>query len=375
MKRHCSNFGQTVLSTVLLLFLTVSTVAGQQYIVDPLFEDSVRCQEVTFKDTVWQDRDFHQYVMVPRGMLIDSCGRSASPGSIIFKYQGRHYRITKHELLWSKVNPPEMQNTLSKSTQLRHSALGHFFATMTPCYIVIALLLLSFVFSIIGTRFDVFVLRQVSLAATPLCLLLVAVIELLAYYCLGSDAFWWCDYDRHGFFGSLLRLIPFALVVAAQVLSIYWYENVLFFDSPYGQDQKIHLKPAVYSILGFIPVAIVYFLIVNALLGWRGNVANTIGILLSLGTLVTGIVITFKRNIQEMGVSQGVLISLFSLVYILGCIVAISALVAVLIKLIIQVLVVLLAFTILGGLGGKKIYKDSWGNKYEKDAFGNYRKI
>jgi hypothetical protein len=36
---------------------------------------------------------------------------------------------------------------------------------------------------------------------------------------------------------------------------------------------------------------------------------------------------------------------------------------------------VLLAFTILGGLGGKKIYKDSWGNKYEKDAFGNYRKI
>lgn len=337
-----------------------------QYVVDPLFADSVDCDLVVFKDSAWTVKSYAKSLTLHKGELIDSCGQSASPAFIVFMNNGKHYRIGKSHLLWSKTNPDSLTNPLSKELQRRHSPYGQFLSTLWPCWLVIGFIAIGLLMSGIGLRFHIRPVSQAALVIMPLCLLAVAAIELATFSLFGGKAFWWCDYDRYGFFGSMLRIVPFLLVVIAQVLSIWWYEGLLFFDDS-SDSKAIHLKPAVVGMLVCIPATAV-FLIISQLAGWKGNVPEWIAAALFLGILLTGIGIALKRNIKDIGVVKGILITAFSLIYIIGCFVAIGGLVVAIFQLIFQILCVLFGLAVLmgGSSSGRELYRDRAGHLYRR---------
>ena len=164
----------------------------------------------------------------------------------------------------------------------------------------------------------------------------------------------------------MLRIVPFLLVVIAQVLSIWWYEGLLFFDDS-SDSKAIHLKPAVVGMLVCIPATAV-FLIISQLAGWKGNVPEWIAAALFLGILLTGIGIALKRNIKDIGVVKGILITAFSLIYIIGCFVAIGGLVVAIFQLIFQILCVLFGLAVLmgGSSSGRELYRDRAGHLYRR---------
>lgn len=357
-----------------LLLMCSMTIQAQKYIVDPLFSDSIEVSSVSLQDSIWTVKEGFTRTMIPRGTEIDSCARSRSDKYfLIFEYEGKKYEIKKDELLFSKNNPDGVENTLSEKVQRRHSAIGHWFATMAPSYIVMTLLLLSFVISFICSKWDVDSIRPAALIIITASILIVSLLELTAYYYLGGDAFWWCDYDRYGFFGALFRVIPFGIVVLAQIKSIYWFQGVLLTneDDPEG----ISLKPAAIGLCACIPVLILYALVVQVAIGWKGTFSDIVAIVLTLGTLFGGLFISGYANMERMGVKKGIICTLFSIVYILGCIVAICGLLVVLFRLIIQVLLVIAAIIMIMCMGGGRRYRDSWGNVYEEGAFGTLHKV
>uniref|UniRef100_UPI004055F21C hypothetical protein n=1 Tax=Alistipes sp. TaxID=1872444 RepID=UPI004055F21C len=65
------------------------------------------------------------------------------------------------------------------------------------------------------------ILRLPTLVAIPVLILLISLMEIVGFLSVKGDMFWWCDYDTYGFFGSLLRVIPFIAVVWMQLRCLY----------------------------------------------------------------------------------------------------------------------------------------------------------
>lgn len=350
-----------------------------QYIIDPLLYDSVTCYRAVLKDTAWIVKDYSRKKVFPRGMIIDSCGKpNSTKYSVIFVNNGKHYQIRKADLLWSQTNTDSLQTSLSAKIARQHSSLGVFFSSLWPCWLVIGLVSLPLLFTIILplllSRFErmrrvLSVLLNAMVVIMPLCLLSVAMIEAGGYLLFGGQAFWWCDKDRYGFLGSVLRILPFLVVVMVQVFSIWWYEGLLFQGEQGGKE--IHMKPAVISFCISIPSLIACLLLTEEVLDWKETTAEWTSVALFFGIILTGAIITLVRNIREVGALKGSLITAFVLVYIIGCMVAIGGLVVAVLKVLIPLLcglfgLSILAGGLLGGGRGETLYRDSYGNLYRR---------
>ena len=83
-------------------------------------------------------------------------------------------------------------------------------------------------------------------------------------------------------------------------------------------------------------------------------------------SLSIGIFISFKRNVVTFGFFFGVIVTLFSIVYILGCIISAGAIIAIAFQVLLQVLMVIGAIIMLMIIGPKRRFRGSDGRIYEE---------
>lgn len=291
-------------------------------------------------------------------LLLDQLGRSLS-GRV--SQAESSVAINLHK---EKADSASVSHQRIVLSTLKEDKLSIFFTSLGPCWAIIGLLVIAFAICLAGMRLGVRTVREAGLVVVPLCLLAVAAIEIYWYRLMGAGAFWWCDYDSYGFFGTLLRVIPFLIVVAMQLFSIKLYEQLLCWDGPV--DSEIHVKPAVIGILVSFPTLIVYVLVTQLGFHWKGETAEMVGVGIFLLIILVGIIRTFMLNIQEFGALRGSLISAFILVYVVSCIVAVAALIFVIVRILLVVLAALFALAVLGGTGGRTLYRDKYGNLYRR---------
>ncbi len=358
---------------LLLLVLASININAQRYVIDPLFSDSAEMYVAVKADTVWKIKAGVNTVMIAKGEAVDSCGVADSRASVIVSYMGKAYYINKDNLKFSDENTAEVANTFGAKHEKRHSSFGYFFASTTPMYIVCILFAVSFVLCRIARKTEA--LRIVALIVVTFSILAVTTLELAGYYFLGGDVFWFCDYDRYGFFGSLWRVIPFILVVAYQIMSIFQFEACLFPEDPTFNGKEMSIKPAFISIAICIPVTIGFIIINELVLKLDSKVSDIITIAIFLITLLSGVLYTLKLNIQRLGIGLGILLTLFTLFYIIGCLVALGGLIVVLVQLIIQVLMVVGAIIMFLLLGKDRYYRGSDGHIYAESGLGGPRRV
>ena len=291
-------------------------------------------------------------------LLLDQHGRSLS-GRV--SQAESSVAINLHK---EKADSASVSHQRIVLSTLKEDKLSIFFTSLGPCWAIIGLLVIAFAICLAGIRLGVRSVREAGLVVVPLCLLAVAAIEIYWYRLMGAGAFWWCDYDSYSFFGTLLRVIPFLIVVAMQLFSIKLYEQLLCWDGPV--DSEIHVKPAVIGILVSFPTLIVYVLVTQLGFHWKGETAEMVGVGIFLLIILVGIIRTFMLNIQEFGALRGSLISAFILVYVVSCIVAVAALIFVIVRILLVVLAALFALAVLGGTGGRTLYRDKYGNLYRR---------
>lgn len=284
----------------------------------------------------------------------------------VIKQDGKEYCVRGSLLIFSEDNPEGVSNLFPDLRKDgRHTAIERFFVTMTPYWIIALLFVAAIAFAFLGRMAP---LRGVALVAIPLCILFASIMEIWAYATIGSSAFWWCDYDRYGFWGSFFRAIPYVAFVAFQIFSIRLYERILFGED---SDKKISIKPMAISMGACIPLTLIA-VIAGAL--WWKSANGTVAVIVFLLSLGIGTVISFHRNIKILGKVNGVLLSIFTAIYIIGAIIAIWGLIVLIFKLILQVLMIVGAFFLMAMMSTTR-YRDSSGNVYEEDGFGNRRKI
>lgn len=359
-----------LLFTFLITAITAFTGAAQKYIVDVLLSDSAQVWEIVGEGS--SETAGLNAFKIPNGeevTLTRLLEGSKFYGA--FTKDGKEYCLAGNQIVLSDDNPEGTESLFpGMRTEGKYSSVEHFFATMTPYYIIALLFILAIAMMFLG---NIGPLRKIALFAVPACILVATALEIWGYATLGSDVFWWCDKERYGFWGSLLRAIPFVIFVAFQILSIKMYENLLFGDD---STEEISIKPMALSMGLCIPITLVV-----ALLGaffWK-NYVDVVCMITFFVSLFAGTLKTFRENIHSFGLFRGLLLTSFIAVYLVGALIAGFGLLVLLFKLIVQILIVIAM--VVGGIilvsvmGSTRRYRGSDGHIYEEDGLGNRRRI
>ena len=210
-----------------------------------------------------------------------------------------------------------------------------FFGTLTPYLLVVALIVGSVMLSFF--RFGNEAIERLFIIVIPVSLATATTLELLALYSVGNNAIWWCDPDRYGFWGGFFRLIPLILILACQVWSLFGYEAFLSKTELLSEkDVTISLKPTFIAMLLALPLAIA----VAYVLQWQLHVSKIYQEIGFIGTLVIVLVIglglAVKKNIERFGTIFGIVITGFTVFYVLGIVAVIWLLIVGIIQMIFQ---------------------------------------
>jgi len=355
---------------VLLLFLSVgfTQANAQRYVVDLLFaNDSINAWEITVSEKTGDEMEGVKAFSIPNGeeLTITRVLKGNENTGVIEK-DGKEYAVHGASLILSENNP---EGTVDLFPDLRkdgkYSASAHFFTTMAPYWIIALLFIAAIAFAFLG-RVDS--MRGIALIGMPVCIASASFLEIWGFIEIGTNVFWWCDYDTYGFFGSLFRAVPYVLFVAFQIYSIKLYEKILFANEP---DKEISIKPMAISIGACIPATIVTAIL--CAMWWR-SATDIASLVVFLTTLIAGIVISYRRNVKALGAFTGTLLTLFMAAYIVGGLIALWGLIVIIFRLIIQILMIIAGIIMIAVVGTRR-YKDQYGNKYEEDGFGNIRRI
>ena len=346
----------------ILCFFSIMPLAAQEFIVNPWGGDKVEFYVAgTDKDGKWAliYNQSHEFEEGYTFQAVDTM-----KNYVIFRHENQLYAAKKTEIEFSSNNPDDVVNPLSEEAQRRSSIAGDFYGSMAAAYMVLFLLAAIAIVTFVYRAIKLFILRPIVLIAIPAGILLISLIIIFGYWKFGSDIFWWCDYDRYGFFSSLFRVIPFMAVVAAQFYSIKLYEKVLFIDKEYdenGERRKLSIKPMAWSIILCLPVTLGFFLIMTFMGLHNSMLVELFAVILFFVTLGFGVWRTFKRNVATLGFFHGVFVSVFAVAYIIGCIISAFALIVLIFQLIFQILTVLGCLLVMACVVPKRTYRRSDG--------------
>ena len=349
---------------------------AQKYILDDNFADSIPLHKIEVGENHSYETLAEEVMKLPHGEVVEvKRGLKDNETSYAaIEVNGKEYGVYVRHLLFSDENPEGVEDIFGNTHEhVNHTWQGKLFATFTP-YVVMALFFLdAILFMVIGLMSKV--VRKISLFVVPVCMIVASVLEIWAYSVLGSDAFWWCSYEKYGFWGSLLRAIPFVVFVAFQLYSIKGYERLLLDER---SDVKLSIKPAAISLVICIPVTILA-VVVMTLMGHEGVLRDVVSVAAFLLSFGIGVFISLRKNIKILGKFSGLLFTIFSMVYIVASVIAIIGLIIVALDLIFQILMIVagilgVAFAAgtSGGSSGGGGNKEAWRSRIKENDDGTW---
>lgn len=175
------------------------------------------------------------------------------------------------------------------------------------------------------------------------CMLAATILEIVIYAVLGGNSLWWCTSDKYGFFSKLLRLVPFALFVAFQILQVYFFKGAV--EEHIGKE--LSMKSTFICLLLTFPVALVVSIVFD-MIGFTGTAGTVVMHIIFWGLVLGGIGWALMRNVRSAGWRQGAVFTAFSVVCVVAVCLAIFLFIVALLELFLQLLMV--AAVIVGGL-------------------------
>lgn len=320
----------------LLCLCIASSAFAQFYVIDDNFADSAQVFEIKLSKDGKKQRLGDKAFMLPMGETVKVVRLLDDEKNIgVVNIDGKEYVMRSKMLLFSDANPAGVDDIFHDTrSRTNHSALGKFFATMTPYWAITILFVIAMLFTFLGIIYDSFANFAVKLV--PVCILAASMLEIWAFSVMKTDAFWWCSPDRFGFFGALFRVIPFLLFVCFQLYCIKPYMELLTDD----EKNNLSVKPMILSFGLSIPVTVVVSLICSGLFGMKTPWTEIVTTLAFIISIVIGVMISAKRNFEELGKRQGLIFTIFGIIWAIGSIIAILGVIIVIFQLIIQMLMV-----------------------------------
>lgn len=348
-----------------VLFIAIGSLSAQIFEVNKWGSDEALAFPAQKNSAGEWVQDLHHPTPFETGFEFEAVAKQGD--YYYFAHEGKFYGIYEKNLKFSSKNPDEVENPLGEKHQKRFTLGGWFYGSMAAVYTMLIVMGFGVIISFLYFKGYIdnkgFVLKVI-----PAAILLNSLILIYGQLNFGSDIFWWCDYDRYGFFGSLLRVIPFMIVLFVQIISIKVYEIFLFdgqTEREDGTELKLSIKPAALSLALCLPATIAVAILLS-FLNIRGFFMDTITLVVFFGSLGWGMLKTYRKNVQLFGALNGLMMTIFSAVYIIGCVIAAIALIALIFRIIFQILAVLGTLLVLAMVAPKRRFRGSDGRIYEE---------
>lgn len=342
---------------------------AQRYVLDYHLSDSVSVYKIITAESGSEVCGVEAFKLPLGETVTVERTLSGSESYGLVRIGGVPYAISDSQLLFSDDNKEGTTDIFGDTrSRVQHTWVGKWFASYTPYLLISLLFVVAMVFAFGGL--GNYAMRRLAIVIVPVCILIASLFEIWAYSTLGKDAFWWCDKETYGFWISLLRVIPFVVFVVFQIYSIKLYEILLFgFDS----GKKISIKPMAIGLVICIPVVFLLAFLMPSF-GIRGRVHDIISVAGLLGCALGGILWSLVKNVRTLGVANGIIFTAFSVVYVVGSLIAVWGLLMALIQMILQILLVL-ALVCGGGravpvekmVSNPNRYRSLDGHDYESD--------
>lgn len=344
---------------VILTFLAISASA-QTYVVDTADGDSLDVNELlTIKGKEAVGRDVLR--MANGDTLIVLRPIENFSGHGVVNIDGKEYAVAASELRYVGGG----EDLFPDLERRRFTPQGQYYSGLTPYMYVVAMVIGSLVLCLLGIRFRF--IRAVALIIVPLLIAGSCYLEISAWLALKTDMFWWCDKARYGFWGSVLRVLPFAGVLVCQIVSYPLYKRLMdIADGNSHADTTI--IPMAISFPAVFPVVFIV-LLVCALFHMSKSMQSSIGLGISICITGIGFLTSAYFNIKAIGWIRGIIFTIFGAVYIVAAMVCLVGLGIAMWELFLQMVITMLPYVFLFVvLTHKPAANDSKSKAEERDS-------
>ena len=341
MKKHFT-IRKTISLPVFLLLgsLMITSAATNQYVLDALLKDSVSVYGIRISDSGVETRgDLAWRLPVGDTVLVERA-LSGNKEYALTIIAGNRYAVRSSDILATDGVEEDPWDTRADH---RHSAEAKYFATYPPYIIIISLVVCALIVTLLGLRIRG--MRTFAVYIIPILMIAACYWEVRAFITLGTDAFWWCDLDTYGFWNTTLRVLPFTLLVAFQLMVYPMYKNLLSGNNPEIKDE-LSIKPMAVSFVIALPI-IAFVTLIAAIFHCGSLVQSVIGLITLLAVLCIGSAQSMRRNVRTLGIWGGIAFSVFCAIYIVGAMVAVLGLVITLLRVFVQILITLLPWLLI----------------------------
>lgn len=263
------------------------------------------------------------------------------PGYAAVKIDGKEYAVSTFQLCF--IDNEEVEDPYN-TLQIRwHTPEGRYFSTLTPYLYIVYLVGGALLLGLLAVSFRP--LRFVAGLLVPLMIAAACYLEVSAWLALNSDMFWWCDKERFGFWGSVLRVIPFSFVLLGQLASYFVYKKLMI-SKDNDKTANTSIMPIGISILVAVPV-IVIAVFVCALCHVGKPTQNIVGTVILAVIVGVGSLTSIVLNIKALGVIRGLWFTVFGAIYIVGAMIALIGFGIALWHLLLEVLITIVPWALL----------------------------
>lgn len=169
-------------------------------------------------------------------------------------------------------------------------------------------------------------------------MLAATILEVLIYAIVGNDCLWWCLSKEYGFWSKLFRLMPFAAFVVLQIGQIFMFKGVL--EEMTGKPLSLKLL----FICFVLTFPISFVISVGAdIFGASDETKNSVATTVFWILIVAGLAWSLVRNIMSVGLTRGIVFTVFSAVCVVAVCLAVFLFIVALIALFFQVLITVAA--------------------------------
>lgn len=324
---------------VALASLFVNTVSAGTYVVDTQKRDSLQAYELRVING-------KEAVAVPLFCIANGDTLTVShqidgfPDYAAVRINGKYYAVPANQLCFVDEGGEDPWNTWEEKWR---TPRGRYYSTLTPYLMVVALVVGALLLGLLGLICRP--VRHIARLLVPIMIAVACYLEINAWLALQSDMFWWCDKDIYGFWGSVLRVLPFSLVLGGQLASYPIYK-MLIFDRDKEETGATSILPMSVSFVVAIPVIFIV-LLVCAIFHMGKPMQSYVGlglltVIVGLGSL-TSIVI----NVKALGLLRGLWFTVFGAIYTIGAMIAVVGLGTALWHLFVQMLITVAPWALL----------------------------